>query len=514
MYRLPELSLQDMALCSGRLRRAGEGASCLEQAAARIVRLLYEDLGDTTGSQRACVLVRFYKTHPLGDLQPELQAFARGLSGGGDLSPETRCLTLISTIGDEPSWCSRHESKGHQAIPLPSPEAVERSPMISQLVRQLGIDIAMVVNPDPALIVDSHQHSFNVFHVPEAEGSPFIPAQRNFVVPHGVRSVIGFGGLLPAGDLFAVILFARVPVSRETAEMFRPLALAAKLAVLSLRTFPDSPAMAERDWKLTELEARIAALEQLLEVQERTVVEQGERLDEQARQLKRSNEELERFAYIISHDLQEPLRMVSSYTQLLGDRYRGQLDEKADRFIDYAVGGAKRMQQLINDLLTYSRVTNRGRNFVPSPLDGVVDAVLVDLEVLIRETGAAIRRDPLPVVLADRSQMRQLFQNLIANALHYRQDGIPVEVSVTAEREADHWHLAVRDNGIGIDPRFHERIFAIFQRLDRKRTNGTGIGLALCKRIVEHHGGLIWLDSAPGTGSTFHFTLPAAEEAP
>ncbi|HVG07782.1 MAG TPA: ATP-binding protein [Thermoanaerobaculia bacterium] len=260
-----------------------------------------------------------------------------------------------------------------------------------------------------------------------------------------------------------------------------------------------------------ELEARIAALEQLLDVQERTVIEQGERLELQARELKRSNEELERFAYVISHDLQEPLRMVSSYTQLLGDRYRGRLDDKADKYIEYAVGGAKRMQQLINDLLAYSRVTARGRNFARAPLDEVVDDVLADLEVLVRETGASVQRGRLPVVLGDRSQLRQVFQNLVSNALHYRRDGEAPEVAISAAREGDRWRLEVHDNGTGIDPRFHERIFVIFQRLDRRRSQGTGIGLAMCKRIVEHHGGRIWVDSAPGAGSAFHFTLPAAE---
>jgi hypothetical protein len=227
-----------MALCSGRLRRAGEGAESLEEAAERVLRLLYEELGDAEGRQRACVLVRFYKTHPYAELEPGLQDFAREILGGANLPDETRCLTLVSTIGDEPSWCSRHSSVAHKAIPLPSREAVERSPMISQLVLQLGIDIATVVRPDPAILLDHHQHNFNVFHVSEAAGSPYIPAQQEFVVPYGVRSVVGFGGLLPSGDLYAVILFTRVPVSRETAEMFKPLALAVKLAILSFISGP------------------------------------------------------------------------------------------------------------------------------------------------------------------------------------------------------------------------------------------------------------------------------------
>lgn len=238
-YRLPQLTLQDMALCCGHLRRAGDGAANLEEAAGRITRFLYDELAEGEGGQRACLLVRFYKTHPLQALDPGLQAFARQLSPEGPALPDTtRCLTLISTVGDEPAWCSRHLSEGHRAIPLPSREAVERLPMIAQLVGQLGISIAAIVRPDPAIFVDSHQHTFNVFHVPEAAGSPYIPAQESFVLRYGVRSVVGFGGLLPTGDLFSVILFARVAVSRETAELFKPLALAAKLAVLPFGNGP------------------------------------------------------------------------------------------------------------------------------------------------------------------------------------------------------------------------------------------------------------------------------------
>jgi two-component system NtrC family sensor kinase len=238
-YRLPHLTLQDMALCCGYLRRAGDGVSSLEEAATRVTRFLYDELADAEGRQRACLLVRFYKTHPLHALDSELQAFAREVSQEGAALPDaTRCLTLIATIGGEPEWCSRHRSEKHRAIPLPSGKAVERLPMVAQLVGQLGIDVATVVQPDPAIFVDSYQHTFNVFHVPEAEGSPYIPAQESFVLRYGVRSVVGFGGLLPTGDLFAVILFSRVAVSRETAELFKPLALAAKLAVLPFGNGP------------------------------------------------------------------------------------------------------------------------------------------------------------------------------------------------------------------------------------------------------------------------------------
>ena len=262
--------------------------------------------------------------------------------------------------------------------------------------------------------------------------------------------------------------------------------------------------------RVASLEAEVAALEQLLEVQERAVVEQSDRLERQTEELRRSNRELEMFAYVISHDLQEPLRMIASYTQLLAERYRGRLDERADKYIGYAVGGAKRMQQLINDLLAYSRVTSKGQPLQPVALDEVLAGVLVDLDLLIRETGATIHREPLPTVAADRSQVRQVFQNLISNSLSYRRPDVAPEVAVSCRQVGDVWEVAVRDNGVGIDPRHHERVFVIFQRLDRTR-DGTGVGLALCRRIVERHGGRIWVESAAGAGSTFRFTLPAVE---
>ena len=234
-------------------------------------------------------------------------------------------------------------------------------------------------------------------------------------------------------------------------------------------------------------------------------------LARQTTELARSNEELERFAYIASHDLQEPLRMVASYTQLLARRYRGKLDEDADEFIGYAVNGATRMQQLIRDLLEYSRVGTRGAAFSPVDCGEIFAVVIDDLTTVIGETGADIVAGPLPTVQGDRSQLRQLFQNLIENALKYRSE-LPPTVRIDAAREGDQWHFTVRDNGIGIAPDYAERIFVIFQRLHTQAEYpGTGIGLAVCKRIVERHGGRIWVESQVGSGSAFHFTLPAGE---
>jgi len=233
-----------------------------------------------------------------------------------------------------------------------------------------------------------------------------------------------------------------------------------------------------------------------------------ETLAQKNEELARSNRELEQFAYVASHDLQEPLRMVASYVQLLAKRYQGTLSKEADEFIGYAVDGATRMQQLINDLLMFSRVGTRGVELRPVSMEATLNTVISGLQILIRETGATITHDPLPTVCGDPTQLGQLLQNLIGNAVKFRGPEAP-HVHITATREGEDWRFSVRDNGIGIDPQYHDRIFVIFQRLHaRGEYQGTGIGLAVCKKIVERHGGKIWVDSSVGNGTTFNFTLP------
>jgi PAS domain S-box-containing protein len=225
-------------------------------------------------------------------------------------------------------------------------------------------------------------------------------------------------------------------------------------------------------------------------------------------ELARSNEELEQFAYVSSHDLQEPVRMIASYLQLLHRKYQGKLDEKADKYIYFAVDGASRMQNLINDLLEFSRVTTKAREFEPTDCKLLLDQVLFDLDVSIKENEASISYSTLPVVMADSIQLAQVFQNLISNAIKFRSDKAP-EIEISAKKKADEWLFSVQDNGIGIDPKFSERIFEVFKRLHKKEEYpGTGIGLSICKKIVERHGGHIWVESEPGKGSTFYFTLP------
>jgi signal transduction histidine kinase len=228
--------------------------------------------------------------------------------------------------------------------------------------------------------------------------------------------------------------------------------------------------------------------------------------------LTRSNAELEQFAYVASHDLQEPLRKVASFTQLLQQRYGSQLDDRADQYIDFAVDGAKRMQLLINDLLAFSRVGRTTDQFRPVDLQESVDAALSNLATLLDETGATVQIGTLPTLVGDPGLLVALWQNLVANAIKFRSEEVPA-VTIDAAPRADEWLFSVSDNGIGIEPRFAEKVFVIFQRLhSREEYEGTGIGLSLCKKIVEFHGGRIWLDTDFGPGARLCFTLPATQE--
>ncbi len=248
-YDLASLSLSEMTQLGVALRHTAEGAQSMEEVAQRTVTLLYENLTEPHSSARACVLVRFFLTMRYADLDDRLRAFGERLMTGHQLTPDTRCLTLLATVGEEEAWNSRDLSGGHQTIPLPNEQVVQTNiPMISHLITQLGLDVGAVVAPDPSLVLELEQRTYNVFFVPEASGSPFIPAQDDFVAPHHIRSVLGFGGLVPTGDVYdvyTVLMFTRVQVSKAAADIFRNAAMNLKLAllpVLDLPVFRSSPA--------------------------------------------------------------------------------------------------------------------------------------------------------------------------------------------------------------------------------------------------------------------------------
>lgn len=231
-------------------------------------------------------------------------------------------------------------------------------------------------------------------------------------------------------------------------------------------------------------------------------------LEERSQDLARSNAELERFAYVASHDLQEPLRMIGSYLQLIASRYQDKLDADANQFIEFAVDGAKRMRMLISDLLNYSRIGTCAEPFAPVDCAAVLKTVLHSLQVKIQESAAQISYDPLPSVIGDATQLAQLFQNLIDNAIKFQRGQAPA-IHIGVEEKNGYWQFSVQDNGIGIDPQYFDRLFILFQRLHgRAAYPGTGMGLAICKKIIERHGGTIWIKSQAGSGSTFFFTIP------
>ena len=244
------------------------------------------------------------------------------------------------------------------------------------------------------------------------------------------------------------------------------------------------------------------------------LVEARQKLEESVAELGRSNADLQQFAYVASHDLQEPLRMVSSYTQLIARRYKGKLDADADEFIAFAVDGANRMQRLILDLLAYSRVNTAGRQFEPTAMETVLTAALNNLTNAVKESQAIITHDPLPAVMGDDKQLAQLFQNLLSNAVKFG-GAQPPRIHISAKQTDGEWLCSVRDHGIGLDPQYADRIFVIFQRLHtREEYPGTGIGLAICKKIIERHGGHMWVESELGKGATFYFTLRDEEPDP
>ena len=290
------------------------------------------------------------------------------------------------------------------------------------------------------------------------------------------------------------------------------------IAVLHVQTDHEEPIDASALDPFDTLASHVGAALANARLYERSLEENRQRrqTEEKLRQateeLTRSNKELELFAYVASHDLQEPLRMIGSYVQLLARRYRGKLDEDADEFIGFAVEGASRMQRIINDLLAYSRLGTRSRPFVPVQLEDVWLQATANLQLTIEEREAVLTHDPLPAVSGDEPQFIQLFQNLVANAIKFCPAPTTPRIHLACREQNGHWLFSLRDNGIGIDSQYFERIFQIFQRLhDRSQFPGTGLGLALCRKIVERHGGRIWVESEPGRGATFIFTVPTTK---
>ncbi len=315
-----------------------------------------------------------------------------------------------------------------------------------------------------------------------------------------LAAVLILGGVLATGYLL-----------RQT--ITRPLArLGSEARRVAGGEFSTPLQIASGPREITAVGIEIDAMRERIVEELATVEAARTRVEEQARELGRSNTELEQFAYVASHDLQEPLRKITSFCQALQTRYHGQLDERANQYIDFAVDGAKRMQTLINDLLAFSRAGHSDREHELVDLNEALATAQSALASALEDADASVLAADLPTVRGNRAQLSSLFQNLIANAVKFRDAEAPV-VRMEAQQEDGEWQLSCSDNGIGIDPEYAERIFLIFQRLHSRDTyEGTGIGLALCRKIVEYHGGHIWLDTDYSGGTRFRFTLPIVKE--
>ena len=509
-------TLHDVADYAARFRAIGAGARTMEEVAQAAVRFVVEDLDGTA-------MARLYKTQPFATLPGELQQWAAGQSAI-EPGPETRCLTLLATAGDQPDWNDRKASKGHQAIPLVSREFIQRAPMVASLIAQFGLDPESVLNPRASRLTTMVEQRYGVFHVEHALGSASVPAQA-FVQEHGIGSVLGFGGVLHSGDLFALILFSRRHISPECAELFAPLAASLKLALTPFvgREFADRR-MEQRDDPVA-LRAQLAALEQLVEVQEQFAEQRlYQRLRESNDQLLQLNQALaeasaakSEFLSVMSHEIRTPMNGILGMASLLEET---QLDGDQRDYLATMRSSGDALLTILNDILDFSKIEAGKVRLEPMPcsIRTLIEEVLELASEAAHRKGLEVTvdiADSVPDKLtADPGRFRQVLLNLLNNAVKFTEAG---EIFLAVTHDNDQLRFAVQDSGIGIAEAVQPKLFQSFVQADvstARRHGGTGLGLAICRKLVELWGGEIGLQSTPGTGSTFWFTLPLYRSEP
>ncbi len=504
--KLPSFSLRDMILCGADIRALSLRHNSRSAFAAGLVRQLHERMVGVEG-EGAFALVRFFCTNTYCELEDELQEVARQALGG-DPAPDTKCLRLVATAGDHRDWNDVLDSKSHRVIPLPSLEAVEQLPMISQLIRQLGFDVAGLLQGNGKLLLP--ETSTNVFHVAEAQGSPVIPAQEDFVVPFGIRSVVGFGDVLPSGQLFAVICFSKVPVSAETATLFSHLVLSTRLALLAY----EAPA--------TRVESQIVSVDHLLRNYEEVVCRQEAKIHETMRDVMAArdaadtaNRAKSEFLANMSHEIRTPMNAIIGMTELV---LESTLTRTQRDYLGTVLESGESLLAIINEILDFSKIEAGKLELEKLPfslreeLGDTMKAMAVRAHRKQLELAWHVDADVPDFMLGDASRLRQVIINLTNNAIKFTHQGeVYLNVRLLSQQDNSvELQFSIKDTGVGIPQEKLPRIFEAFEQADTSTTRnfgGTGLGLSISSRLVELHGGRMWARSQVGQGSTFYFTM-------
>lgn len=505
MYDLTRFSLKDMTACGAALRQMGADAGSMEEVADRIVHYFYDSLVDGAG-RRAGVMVRFFLTVPYRELPNDLRQEADRFLDPSVSTRTLKCQTLLATMGENPDWRRRQDSRSYQAQPL-TPEIVDVTPMLGPVSEMFGIALKQAIAPDPELLLDVEDDSYNIFHVPEAPGSPYVPAQKDFVIPYDIRSVLGFYGMLPSGNLFTLILFARAPIARQVTEYFRPLALSVKMALLpfdGVRTFADAPEpAASQAQSFTQLRSQSASLRQLLAVQERVVVEQSERLAQTVAELERQlaeNAQLReqaaqaavaaerlRLARDLHDSVSQALYSQTLYAEAAIRQLASDNPERAAEHLQQLKETARQALREMRLLIFELRPSPLQENGLAAALRHRLDAVESRAGI---DTSLEVDADaPIPPEV--ETSLYWIAQEALNNALkHARATELRLDLRV----EAASIGLRIEDDGIGFDPAV--------------RAEGTGFGLTGMQERCDQLGWRLQIQSAPGKGTIIHVEVP------